>query len=153
MSWTDPGEDVRQQERIAIGKSVAHDSPNLRESPLGAVVAHKTQTINACSFEVQNKKKRRSEGTHGPGQRAPGPGRRSAAKVSRRTDQSVRKKYPNKRRFTSNADGSVASRNMQYADASPRIRVRQSETDRTGLSSSTSLAYGHTRLIDRGTRA
>ena len=81
------------------------------------------------------------------------PGRRNCLHIRAELVKLREKDIRPNAHLTSNADGSDASRNMRYADAFPLIRVRQSETDRTGLSSSTSLAYGHTRLIDRGTRA
>ena len=41
-----------------IKKSAAHEIPNLRVSPLGAVVTHKVRIINdySFSFEAQNRK-------------------------------------------------------------------------------------------------
>ena len=46
---------MRRQKYIAIRKSAAHEIPNSRVPPLGAVVTHKVRIITYFSFKVQNK--------------------------------------------------------------------------------------------------
>ena len=52
------GEDVRRQKCLVIQKSAANEIPNLRVSPLGAVVTHKVRIMNDFSFETQSTKKK-----------------------------------------------------------------------------------------------
>ena len=51
------GEDVRRQKCLVIQKSAAH-IPNLRVSPLAAVVTHKIRITNDLPFDVQSREKK-----------------------------------------------------------------------------------------------
>ena len=44
--WEKIGEEVRRHKCLVIQKSAAHEIPNLRVSPLAAVVTHKVRIIN-----------------------------------------------------------------------------------------------------------
>lgn len=57
LIWEIIGEDVRRQRCIVVTKSAAHEIPNLRILPLGAVVTHKVRVINDLSFDLFNRKK------------------------------------------------------------------------------------------------
>ena len=50
--WKKLGEDVRRKKCLVIQKSAAYEIPNLRASPLGAVITHKVRIINDFSFEA-----------------------------------------------------------------------------------------------------
>ena len=56
--WGKLGEDVRRPICLVIQKSAAHHIPEMRVSPLWAVVAHKVRIINDFSFETQSKEKK-----------------------------------------------------------------------------------------------
>ena len=56
--WENLGEDVRRQKCLVIQKSAANEIPNLRVSPLGAVVTHKVRIIKDFTFETQSKRKK-----------------------------------------------------------------------------------------------
>ena len=48
----------QRQKCLVIQTSAAHEIPNVRVSPLGAVVTHKVRIINDFSFETQSKRKK-----------------------------------------------------------------------------------------------
>ena len=53
------GEDVRREKCLVVEKTAAHEIPNVRVLPLGAVATHKVRVINDLSFDrVQQSKKR-----------------------------------------------------------------------------------------------
>ena len=57
LIWKKIAEDVRRERCLVINKSAAHEIPNLRVLPLGAVVtSKKVRIINDLSFEHDNKK-------------------------------------------------------------------------------------------------
>lgn len=56
--WAKLSEDVRREKCLVIHKSCAHEIPNVRVSPLGAVVTHKVRIINYFSFETLNRVKK-----------------------------------------------------------------------------------------------
>ena len=43
---------------LVIGKTAAHEIPNVRVLPLGAVVTHKVRVINDLSFDLFNRAKK-----------------------------------------------------------------------------------------------
>ena len=55
LIWKKLAEDVRRERCLVIQKSAAYEIPNLRVSPLGAVVTHKVRIINDLSFDAHNK--------------------------------------------------------------------------------------------------
>ena len=58
LIWKKIGEDVRRQKCLVIKKSAAHEIPNVRVLPLGAVVTHKVRVINDLSFDLFNRAKK-----------------------------------------------------------------------------------------------
>ena len=58
LIWRKIGEDVRREKCLVIKKSAAHEIPNVRVLPLGAVVTHKVRVINDLSFDLYNRAKR-----------------------------------------------------------------------------------------------
>ena len=52
------GEGVRHQKCPVIEKSAAHEIPNVRVSPLRAVVTHNVRIINDFYFDTQSKRKK-----------------------------------------------------------------------------------------------
>ena len=58
LIWKKIGEDVRREKCLVIDKTAAHEVPNVRVLPLGAVGTHKVRVINDLSFDcVQQSKK------------------------------------------------------------------------------------------------
>ena len=56
LIWKKIGEDVRRERCLVINKAAAHDIPNLRVMPLGAVVTpKKVRIISDLSFEPENR--------------------------------------------------------------------------------------------------
>ena len=58
LIWKKIGEDVRREKYLVIKKSAAHEIPNVRILPLGAVVTHKIRVINDLSFDLFNRAKK-----------------------------------------------------------------------------------------------
>ena len=55
--WKKIEEDVRREKCLVIEKAAAHEIPNVRVLPLGAVVTHKVGVINDPSFDLFNRAK------------------------------------------------------------------------------------------------
>lgn len=55
LIWKKIGEEVRREKCLVIQKSAAHEIPNLRVFPLGAVVTHNVRIVNDLSFNLQNR--------------------------------------------------------------------------------------------------
>ena len=58
LIWKKIGEDMRREKCLVIKKSAAHEIPNVRVLPPGAVVTHKVRVINDLSFDLFNKAKK-----------------------------------------------------------------------------------------------
>ena len=58
LIWKKIGEDVRREKCLVIIKLAAHEIPNVRVLPLGAVVTHKVRVINDLSFDLFNRAKK-----------------------------------------------------------------------------------------------
>ena len=52
------GEDVHREKCLVIEKTTAHEIPNVRVLPLGAVVTHKVRVVNDLFFDWLNKAKK-----------------------------------------------------------------------------------------------
>ena len=59
LIWKKIGEDVRREKCLVIKKPAAHEIPNVRILPLGAVATHKVRVINNLSFDLFNRAKKR----------------------------------------------------------------------------------------------
>ena len=59
LIWKQFEENARQTKcLVKIEKAAAHEIPNVRVLPLGAVVTHKVRVINGLSFDLFNREKK-----------------------------------------------------------------------------------------------
>ena len=98
-----------------IKKSAAHEIPNFRVSPLGAVVTHKVRIINdySFSFEAQNGKTKGGLNAHTDSDSVAQCLCAEALPKFLAELVNLRKKYPTKRILMSKADVSDAFRNVR----------------------------------------
>ena len=107
------GEGVRRQKCVVIQKSAAHEIPNLRVSPLAAVVAYKVRIIYDLSFDEQRRRKK--GGLNGDTDPATVPQCLCAHALRKFLDELValRKKFPVEKILMSKANVADAFRNVR----------------------------------------
>ena len=109
-----PGEYVKTAEMfIVMQKSAAHEIPNLRVSPLGAVVTHKVRIINDFSFEPRRREKKGGLNADTDADSVPQCLRAEARPKFISELVSLRQKDPTRRVLMSKADVSDAFRNVR----------------------------------------
>ena len=120
---------------LVIKTTAAHEIPNVRVLPLGAVVTHKVRVINDLSFELFNRAKKGGLNAETDVQNVP-PG------LCREWDVNIRASKGGKL--------SIPFHTLVYVDDHGLIRAQQSDGDKPALVVSASLASDYVRLFGPG---
>ena len=126
---------MRREKCLVIEKTAAHEIPNVRVLPLGAVVTHKVRLINDLSFDLFNRAKK--EGLN-------------AETDVNSVPPSLCREWDAKIRASKGGKLSIPFHTVVYVDDHGLIRAQQPDEDKSALVVSASLASDYVRLFRPG---